>query len=118
MPLLFSYGSLQQDDVQLATFGRLLDGQRDALRGFEPALVKIDDSAVAARLGKTHHANAVASADDASRVAGMVFQVSEAELARVDQYELAFSYRRVPAALMSGREAWVYVHDPAAQPMA
>jgi hypothetical protein len=24
MPLLFSYGTLQQDDVQLSTFGRLL----------------------------------------------------------------------------------------------
>ena len=27
MPLLFSYGTLQQKNVQLATFGRLLQGQ-------------------------------------------------------------------------------------------
>jgi hypothetical protein len=28
--LLFSYGTLQQPDVQLATFGRRLGGERDA----------------------------------------------------------------------------------------
>jgi hypothetical protein len=26
--LLFSYGTLQQDDVQLSSFGRLLEGRR------------------------------------------------------------------------------------------
>jgi hypothetical protein len=35
MPLLFSYGTLQQEDVQWSTFGRLLEGQRDELPGFE-----------------------------------------------------------------------------------
>ena len=29
MPLVFSYGTLQQEDVQLATFGRLLHGQKE-----------------------------------------------------------------------------------------
>ena len=40
MPLLFSYGTLQQEDVQLATFGRLLQGQKDELLGFEQSLVR------------------------------------------------------------------------------
>lgn len=44
MPLLFSYGTLQQDDIQLATYRRRLDGHRDALVGFQPAVVKIEDS--------------------------------------------------------------------------
>jgi hypothetical protein len=35
MPYLFAYGTLQQDDVQRATFGRPLQGERDALVGFE-----------------------------------------------------------------------------------
>ncbi|MGH9961724.1 MAG: gamma-glutamylcyclotransferase, partial [Pyrinomonadaceae bacterium] len=39
MPLLFSYGTLQQESVQLSTFGRLLQGQGDALLGFEQSLV-------------------------------------------------------------------------------
>ena len=29
---LFSYGTLQQEDVQLATFGRRLEGRADACR--------------------------------------------------------------------------------------
>ncbi len=46
MPLLFSYGTLQQDDVQLATFGRLLSGTADALVGYEQSMVAIDDPEV------------------------------------------------------------------------
>lgn len=112
MPLLFSYGSLQQDDVQRSTFGRLLHGQADELAGYEPSLVLIDDPEVVARVGRTHHANVTFNGNDASRVAGMVFEITDAELADVDAYEIAFSYRRVAARLGSGRQAWVYVHAP------
>ena len=35
MPLVFSYGTLQEERVQLSTFGRLLQGYSDALIGFE-----------------------------------------------------------------------------------
>ena len=110
MPLLFSYGSLQQEDVQLATFGRRLDGQRDELPRFEAAFVPIEDAHVIATLGRTQHANAQFNGDERSRIAGMVFDVSAAELAKVDEYEAAFSYERVPAMLASGKPAWVYVH--------
>ena len=33
MPLLFSYGTLQHDDVQINTFGRKLAGDKDMLNG-------------------------------------------------------------------------------------
>jgi gamma-glutamylcyclotransferase (GGCT)/AIG2-like uncharacterized protein YtfP len=117
MPLLFSYGTLQQEDVQLATFGRRLNGQRDELRGFEPSLVKIDEPEVVAALGMSHHANAQFNGNDDSRVPGMVFEITDAELASVDEYEIAFSYKRVAATLASGRQAWVYVHARAARPL-
>ena len=39
MPLLFSYGTLQEERVQLSTFGRRLRGETDALPGYEPSLV-------------------------------------------------------------------------------
>src|SRR6185295_8154829 len=111
MPLLFSYGTLQQEDVQQSTFGRKLNGRSDELVGYEPSLVKIEDRQVAARLGMTHHANAKFNGDDNSRVAGMVFEITDAELASVDKYEAAFSYRRVAAKLVSVNQSWVYVHD-------
>jgi gamma-glutamylcyclotransferase (GGCT)/AIG2-like uncharacterized protein YtfP len=96
--------------VQLSTFGRLLYGQSDELVGFEQALVRIEDPQLAAALGKTHHANVKFNGNVDSRVPGMVFEIADAELASVDQYEAAFLYKRVVATLASGRQAWVYVH--------
>jgi len=109
MPWLFSYGSLQEERVQVSTFGRRLQGERDALVGFEPSLVKIEDPAVRAATGKTHHANASENGNAESRVEGTVFEISEAELLHVDEYEKAFSYKRIDAKMASGRTAWVYV---------
>jgi gamma-glutamylcyclotransferase (GGCT)/AIG2-like uncharacterized protein YtfP len=109
MPLLFSYGTLQQEDVQLLTFGRLLQGHRDELPGAEPSSVKIEDPQVAAASGTTHHANVTFNGRTDARVSGTVFEVSEAELAAADQYEQRAKYTRMAVRLASGQEAWVYV---------
>jgi len=108
MPLLFSYGTLQERDVQLATFGRLLEGQRDHLVGFELSDVEIDPK-VASTIGRTHHANLIFSGRSDSRVNGTLFDITEAELAAADVYEKKSSYKRVPEKLASGRLAWIYV---------
>jgi hypothetical protein len=110
MPLLFSYGTLQQEDVQLSTFGRKLDGEKDLLIGYEPSLVKIDDPAVAERLKKTHHDNARNTGDEWSNVQGTVYEVTDAELAKADAFESQFNYSRVTVPLASGKDAWVFVH--------
>ena len=110
MPLIFSYGTLQQENVQLSTFGRLLEGHRDELLRFEQALVRIEDPQVAATLGKTHHANAKFNGNEDSCVPGTVFEITDAELASVDGYEAPFFYKRVTAVLGSGQCAWVYVY--------
>jgi gamma-glutamylcyclotransferase (GGCT)/AIG2-like uncharacterized protein YtfP len=112
MPLLFSYGTLQQEEVQRATFGRALTGEKDLLLGYEPSLVKIADPALARRLGRTHHDNVAATGDDWSSVQGTVFEVTDAELAMADRFEAEFLYTRINGALASGKEAWVYVHAP------
>ena len=109
MPLLFSYGTLQQDHVQLSTFGRLLQGQADELLGFEPSLVKIADPQVVATSGNTHHANVTFNGRSDSRVSGTVFEITDAELAAADKYEQAAAYKRVVAKLASGKQAWVYL---------
>jgi gamma-glutamylcyclotransferase (GGCT)/AIG2-like uncharacterized protein YtfP len=114
MPLLFSYGSLQQDDVQRATVGRPVGGQRDELVRFEQSSVEIHDPAVVAALGKTHHANVTYNGDEDSRVSGMLLDVTDAELAKIDAYEAAFFYQRVAAMLASGKQTWVYVHASSA----
>lgn len=112
MPLLFSYGTLQQEEVQISTFGRKLNGQKDLLLGFEPSLVKIADAGLAARLGRTHHDNVTPTGDDWSNVQGTVFEVTDDELAKADRFEAEFAYQRTNGALASGKDAWVYVHAP------
>jgi hypothetical protein len=115
MPLLFSYGTLQQEDVQRATFGRVLQGQGDELPGFEPSLVRMLDVALAAAVGRTHHANVTRNGRPESRVIGTVFEVKDDELAAADVYERPASYERIAVTLASGKEAWVYVYaGPAA----
>lgn len=112
MPLIFSYGTLQEEQVQLSTFGRRLTGHHDELRQFALSLVKIEDPTVAAAIGKSHHANATFNGNEDSRVPGMAFEITDAELASVDEYEIASSYKRIAVTLASGRQAWVYVHAP------
>jgi GNAT superfamily N-acetyltransferase len=96
MPLLFSYGTLQQEDVQWSTFGRLLDGQRDELPGFEPSV------------SVSQHANVTFNGRTDSRAAGTVFEVTDADLA-ADEYEQRANYQRIAVTLASGKHAWVYV---------
>jgi hypothetical protein len=107
MPLLFSYGTLQQDAVQLSTFGRLLEGHADELVGFEQGLFTIEDPEFVLASGKADHAIVTFNGRDDSRVRGMVFEVTEAELAQADQYEPS-GYTRIAARLASGKQAWVY----------
>ena len=108
MPNLFSYGTLQQEDVQRATFGRRLTGASDALVGYQQAMVAIDDSEVVRKSGKTHHPIVAFTGKSEDRVAGVVFEITDAELAHADAYEVA-AYVRVQAPLASGAQAWVYV---------
>jgi gamma-glutamylcyclotransferase (GGCT)/AIG2-like uncharacterized protein YtfP len=108
MPKLFSYGTLQQEDVQLLTFGRRLMGVADALVGYRQAMVAIQDPEVVRTSGKTHHPIVAFTGKSEDRVSGAVFEISDAELAQADAYEVA-AYVRVKAPLASGLEAWVYV---------
>jgi len=107
MPLLFSYGTLQQEAVQLSTFGRLLQGEQDELVGFEQSLFKIEDPEFVATSGKSHHAIVKFNGRLESRVKGTALEVSESELALADAYEPA-GYTRISTTLASGSIAWVY----------
>ena len=107
MPHLFSYGTLRQEAVQLATFGRLLHGVSDELIGFEQSSFEVTDPEFVAASGKAHHAIVAYNGRSDSRVAGTVFEVTDAELASADAYEPA-GYSRVLATLASRRQAWVY----------
>lgn len=109
MPLLFSYGTLQQESVQLSTFGRLLLGSKDELPGFEKSSVRIEDDQVVAQSGMTHYANVKFNGNNDCRVSGTRFEITDAELAAADLYEQDAGYERIVAMLASGKQAWVYL---------
>ena len=106
--LLFSYGTLQLENVQRSSFGRRLDGQPDAMPGYTRTMVEVTDPAVLAASGERFHPIVSPSGDPTDEVAGTVFRISAEELAAADRYEVA-DYQRVQVRLTSGREAWVYV---------
>ena len=105
---LFSYGTLQLAKVQLATFGRLLEGQADALPGFALAPLEIDDPQVVATSGLAVHDMACATGNPGDSIPGTVFAITAAELAAADSYEVD-AMKRIEVRLASGTEAFVYV---------
>jgi len=108
MPFLFSYGTLQQEDVQSSTFGRKLAGWPDQLENFEQSLVLIEDEDVIAKSGKTQHPIVKFTGLRSDRIDGTVFEITDVELAAADEYEVA-AYKRIAVVLASGLDAWVYV---------
>ena len=114
---LFSYGTLQLESVQLSLFGRTVSGHRDILPRFAHALLKIEDPAEVAALGKTHHAIAKFTRHVDDTVAGTALNVTMDELLNADAYEPP-EYQRVRVVLRSGMQAWVHVdvaHAPTAE---
>lgn len=109
MELLFAYGTLQLEAVQMATFGRLLVGAPDALTAFELVSLRIDDAAVVALSGKVIHQMATFTGRAADQISGTVFAVTPAEIQQADGYEVA-AVKRVAVVLQSGACAWVYVN--------
>ena len=106
--LLFSYGTLRQRDVQLATFGRELEGYVDAIIGYDLDYVTITDPHVIATSGSDRHPILRPTDRPDAHVDGTVFTISDAELAAADEYEVD-DYRRISVPLRSGPRAWVYV---------
>jgi hypothetical protein len=105
---LFSYGTLQQENVQLATFGRRLEGRPDRLAGFALSPMTITDPHVVAISGADVHTIARPSGNPADRIAGAVFTLTPAEIEAADRYE-AGPIERIRVRLESGAEAFVYV---------
>lgn len=112
---IFSYGTLQLEAVQMATFGRALTGTGDELPGFEQQPVEIDDPTTVALSGKTTHAIAKFTGRSSDAISGTVYEVTAAEVESADEYEVA-AYKRVAVTLRSGVRAWVYVDARFAPP--
>ena len=109
---LFSYGTLQQESVQIVAFGRTLEGQTDMLRHHKVTLIPSEDKEFVARSGAELHRNVEYTGNDSDEVPGTVFSLTAEELARCDTYEPT-DYKRVQVELNSGTNAWVYLKQSA-----
>lgn len=107
---LFSYGTLQSEAVQLATFGRRLEGRPDALVGHKIVMIEIVDEAFIATSGTAHHRNLQFTGTSSDIVEGTILSLTADELALADSYEPS-GYERVQVQLRSGSTAWVYVNN-------
>ncbi|HEV8427457.1 MAG TPA: gamma-glutamylcyclotransferase family protein [Pyrinomonadaceae bacterium] len=108
---LFSYGTLQSEEVQMATFGRKLEGKRDALTGFRLVMITITDQDFVVKSGTADHRNLQYTGNSSDSVEGTVLKLTRQELEQADAYEPQ-GYRRVRAQLKSGGDAWVFVYQP------
>src|SRR5690349_16426333 len=97
---LFSYGTLQKEEVQFSTFGRRLEGQQDVLAGYRLKMIEIQDQDFVAASGTAQHRNLEFTGLESDIVEGIVFKVSREELERSDAYE-PDGYKRVPVGLKS-----------------
>src|SRR5438105_2391159 len=107
---LFSYGTLQEEAVQLSTFGRRLQGTPDSLPGYQILMIRIQERDFAAASGASQHRNLQFTGTNSDVVEGFVFEVTRRELEQADAYEPK-DYKRVQARLRSGVNAWIYLSD-------
>ncbi len=109
---LFSYGTLQQEAVQLATFNRKLSGTPETLTGYRLGQVEIKDEDVIEKSGLQYHPIISYTGNAQDIITGTAFSITHADLLAADAYE-AEDYKRIEVTLASGRHAWVYIknHD-------
>ena len=105
---LFSYGTLQLREVQLANYGRELEGLPDALPGYRLIILPDRDPDAVRISGTKTHKIVRKTADPADRVPGVVFLLTAEELSATDRYE-GSDYGRAELTLESGRRALVYI---------
>ncbi|MFL6748979.1 MAG: gamma-glutamylcyclotransferase family protein [Sphingomicrobium sp.] len=105
---LFSYGTLQMPEVQLANYGRRLEGSPDALAGYRMEVLPDRDPDAVRISGTKTHMVVRRTGNPADRVPGLLFLLTADELTATDKYE-GSDYARAQLALESGRRAFVYV---------
>lgn len=110
MENLFSYGTLQLEQVQLDLFGRTLKMEPDALVGYKKGTIKIKLESVVNLSGEEEHVIISYTGDGSDVIEGVVLSVTLDELEYADGYETN-DYKRISVILRSGKSAWVYVKN-------
>lgn len=108
MVYLFSYGTLQKEQVQLETFGRLLNGEKDILIDYKINRIEITDPEVLRKSNQKYHPILEFSGNKTDEVEGILFEVTKEEILQADEYEVD-NYKRIETVFKSGKKGFIYV---------
>lgn len=103
MENLFAYGTLKEKDIQETIFGHILKGTSDSLVGYEIQKISIEEE-----FGMEEYPIIVPTENSETIINGIVYEISELYLEKVDTYE-GRHYKRIEVQLQSGKKAWAYV---------
>ncbi|SIQ12292.1 DUF4286 family protein [Maribacter ulvicola] len=95
---IFTYGTLQEREIQLGIFARPLNGFEDKL-----PLYAISENKVADRYPTLQY-----TGKEEDAITGQVYTLTHQELQKADIYE-GEAYERIQIQLASGKNAWVYI---------
>lgn len=99
---LFTYGTLQYNDVQENLFGRALIGTPETLIGYTLKKIQIEEE-----FGIVHYPIIEETRNPEDTINGIVYDITDIELRQADLYE-GIHYKRVEVQLNSGQKAWAY----------
>jgi gamma-glutamylcyclotransferase (GGCT)/AIG2-like uncharacterized protein YtfP len=102
MEKLFTYGTLQDRDIQENIFGRILRGTSETLVGYELKKIKIEEE-----FGIVQYPIIIETKNPEDTIVGIVYEISANDLRQADLYE-GVHYKRVEVHLQSNEKAWVY----------
>lgn len=102
MQKLFTYGTLQHEDIQEDLFGRILEGTPEILIGYIVNKIQIEEE-----FGMIDYPIIVATENPEDTIHGIVYEVSAQDLVQADRYE-GVHYKRVEVYLQSKQKAWAY----------
>ncbi|WP_269223246.1 gamma-glutamylcyclotransferase family protein [Flavobacterium sp. IMCC34518] len=102
MQKLFTYGTLQDTDVQENLFGRILQGTPETLIGYELSEIQIEEE-----FGLVHYPIIMETEDSNDTISGILYEVTMNDLHQADLYE-GKHYKRIEVQLQSNQKAWAY----------
>lgn len=95
---IFTYGTLQETEVQLGVFSRPLVGFQDELHHYRISNIKVANT----------YPTLEHTGSDQHKITGKVYTLTPQELIKADAYE-GEAYERKEVNLASGKKAWVYI---------
>lgn len=98
---LFVYGLLKKPEIQKKIIGRIVEGSEDSIKGYKISQINIENEIFPIL---------IKSNSPRDFVVGLVLEVSDDELKKIDKYKTD-AYKRKKVVLSSGRESWVYVKN-------